>query len=135
MFGFGNKVKQDICLLPGTNRVIEDRLEAGNTHVFNDDTAEAWGLDASQQCIDERTNRYIQFVSSLNCDPVPIYRSQDTPPIKSNVSLISSQTEDQEMVYLDKRASKSSMGLWLGICLALLTLTVCIIALVRIWGN
>lgn len=124
--------RQDVCLLSETNSVSDERLDAGTIHAESPDTAEAWGLDSKQQCKDEKTGRYIQFISSLSCDPIPIYRESATSAIKSNPSLIASQTEDQEMTYIDYGKKKDSRLLWVGICLAMLTLTVCIIAYVSI---
>ncbi len=132
MFFIKTKPKQDICLLAETNSVSDERLSAGTIHAESPDTAEAWGLDSRLQCRDEKTGRYIQFVSSLNCDPIPIYKNPDTPAVKTNTSLIASQTEDQEMVFVDTTSNRSSTMLWIGICTALLTLTVCVISLVVI---
>lgn len=131
--GNGHSRRQDVCLLSETNSVGDERLEAGTTHAESPDTAEAWGLDSNQQCRDEKTGRYIQFISSLSCDPVKIYRS--LPVVMANVSLISSQTEDQEMVFTDQGKSKDGRILWVGVCLAMLTLTVCIVVLLKIQGG
>ncbi|MBA7613515.1 hypothetical protein ES703_20766 [subsurface metagenome] len=127
---WNKKGRQDVCILAETNTVSDERLRAGTIHAENPGTAEAWGLDSRLQCQDEKTGRYVQFISSLNCDPIPIYKNPSTPPVKTNTSLIASQTEDQEMVYVDTATNKNSTLLWIGICTALLTLTVCIIALV-----
>lgn len=128
MFGWGNKNKQDVCLLSETNRMIDEKLDAGTIHAESPDTAEAWGLDAKQQCKDEKTGRYIQFISSLSCDPIVIYKNPDTAPVKANTSLISSQTEDQEMTYIDYGKKKDGRLIWVGVCLAMFALTLCIIA-------
>jgi len=134
MFGKGQK-KQDVCLMSETNSVSDERLIVGTTHAESPDTAEAWGLDSKQQCRDGKTGRYIQFISSLNCDPVPIYKNVDTKSIKTDTALISSQTEDKELVFVETNGSKNSTLTWVGICMALLTLTLCVIALVNVMGD
>lgn len=121
-------------MLSETNSVGDERLESGTTHAESPDTAEAWGLDSNQQCQDEKTGKYIQFISSLSCDPVRIYKN--TPVILANVSLISSQTEDQEMVYTDEGRNKDGRLLWIGVSVAMLTLTICIVfLLILMKGN
>lgn len=134
MFFFGNKKpKQDICLISETNTIIEDRLEAGTQQCQSVETAEAWELDSKQQCKDEQTGRYIQFIGTSHCTPIRIYQEipekQDT-----TLRLISSNTEDQEMTYLGEQNSRRSHALILSICAAMLTLTVCIIALIKVMG-
>lgn len=129
----GKRRKQDVCLLTTTNRVEDTKLESDILHAESPSTLEAWGLDGNQQAIDEKTGRYIQFISSLSCDPLQIY--QNSPVHKSNTPAIASQTEDQEMVYIEEGKRKDSRLLWIGICLAMLTLTVCVIALLKMQGG
>ena len=134
MFGFGKKQKrQDICLLAETNSVSDERLDAGTLHAESPDTAEAWVLDSKQQCKDKKTGRYIQFVSSMNCKPIKIYRNLTQKDI--DTSLISSQTEDQELTWVDYGRNKDGRLLWIGICLAMLTLTICIVVLMKVKGG
>lgn len=131
--GRGHQGRQDVCLLSETNSVSDERLGAGTTHAESSETAEAWGLDSNQQCIDEETGEYIQFISSLSYQPVQIYRN--TTVRNTDASVISAQTEDQEMTFTQRGGrGKDSRLLWVGICLALLTLTLCIAALIRIQG-
>ncbi len=137
MFGFGKqKIKQDVCILPETNSVKDDQLEAGTLHADNIDTAEAWGLDSGQQCKDEKTGRYIQFISSISCTPIQIYFDHGFSRVrKIKTADISSQTEDQEMTFTDRGRSKDGRLLWLGISLAMLTLMVCIVVLLKMTGG
>ena len=132
MFGGRHQRRQDVCLLSETNSVSDERLEAGTIHAEFPDTAEAWGLDSGHQCKDERTGHYVQFISSLSCDPVRIYRGSE--PIKTDTSLIAALTEDQEMTFTDRGRGKDGRLLWVGICLAMLTLTVSIAVLSKVLG-
>lgn len=131
MLWFNNKNKQDVCLIAETNKVSDDKLAVGSIHLECEDTAEAWGLDSRQQCKDEHSNRYIQFIGSLSCDPIKIYRNTNHT-VETNTSLTASQTEDKEMVYTEREGSKHTLILWLGVCLSLLILTIAIIALVLV---
>lgn len=124
--------RQDVCLLSETNSVSDERLEAGTIHAESPDTAEGWGLDSNQQCIDEKTGDYIQFISSLSYRPIQIYRNSKAREM--DASVVASQTEDQEMTFTDRGRGKDSRLTWVGICLALLTLTVCIAVLLRMQG-
>lgn len=123
-------VKQDVCLISETNSMNDRHLVAGNIHAESRETAEAWGLDSKQQCKDEKTGRYIQFVSSFSCHPVKIYEGVEIN--KADVALIASQTEDQELVYVEERGHQDSRVLWVGICLAMICLTTCIVILTRL---
>lgn len=132
MLWFGKKIKQDICLLTETNKVKDESIsDVGILHIESPETAEAWLLNQKQMCKDENTGQYVQFVSSQNCVPIKIYRNGSNEKT-TDMSLISSQTDDAEMVFIDTKSSKNSQLLWIGICLALLTLTVLVVALVRI---
>lgn len=123
---------QEVCLLTTANCVEDGKLERDILHAESPKTMEAWGLDGNQQARDEETGRYVQFISSLSCDPLQIYKG--SPVNKSNTSTIASQTEDQEMVYAEEGKRKDGRLLWLGICLAFMTLTVCILALLKMRG-
>ncbi len=130
MFGFVNHQKKvDICLNSETGDAVDVRLNAGINHVETNDTAEAWGLDSSHQCKDSKTGRYIQFVSSLSCDPLPIYSGR--PVLTTDMADIASQTEDQELNYVESGNGKSSQLLWVGICCAILSLTLLIAVLLK----
>lgn len=131
MFGLKKRINQDFCLISETNRITDERLEAGTVHAECEETAEAWGLDSGQQCIDEETGRYVQFVSSLSCNPIRIYQERNHYK-EASVSLISSQTEDKEMTFTAREQGNRSKLLWIGICTALLSITVLVIALVRV---
>jgi hypothetical protein len=135
MFGIGKakKIKLDICLLTQTNIVMDDRLDAGVSHVESPDTAEGWLLYSNQMAIDEKTGRYVQFVSGRHGSPIKIYRSNLDTSV--DITEIASETEDQEMVWLDELQNKDGRVLWAGIIAAMLTLTVCIIALIQITGG
>ena len=134
MFGFGGqKNKVDVCLISETGNVIDVRLEAGINHVESPDTAEAWGLDSSHQAKDPQTGRYIQFVSSLSCDPLQIYK--DKSVLQADMGAIASQTEDQELNYIDNGNNKSSQLLWVGISCAILALTFLVAVLLKMRGG
>lgn len=128
------KTRQDVCLITETNRVMDVHLDAGTKHAESEETAEAWGLDSRQQCKDEKTRRYVQFACSLSCDPIAIYRATERVLLKSDASLIASQTEDQEMTFIDYGSRKDGRLLWVGITLAALTLTICLAILMRVKG-
>ena len=123
---------QDVCILSPANQARDASLIAGTIHISNFDTVEAWGLDAKQQCIDEKSGRYVQFISSLSCDPIQIYETNPSEP--ADLCLLSSQTEDQEMTYTDYGKQKDSRLLWIGISLGMLTLTVCLVVLLKVAG-
>ena len=134
----GKNNKIDITLLTGNNKVEDIKLEAYVTHIESEKTAEAWGMYSRQQCKDESNGRYYQFVSPMSYKPLKIYRggngskSSDKSQEESvvdNVAAISSQTEDEEMVFLGNRQSKDSRLLWIGIALAVVALTF----LIAIW--
>jgi len=131
MFGLKKKITQDFCLISETNRVTDQCMDTGTVHAECEDSCEAWGLDAGQQCIDEQTGRYVQFISSLSCNPIKIYQERNHYK-EASIALISSQTEDKEMTYTSRNTNKNSMLLWVGICVALLSLTVLVIAVMRV---
>lgn len=114
-----------------TNSVKDDRLEAGTLHAESPETLEAWGLYADQQCKDEFTDEYVQFISSTHCKPLKVY--ENFPNLGDvDTEIISARDVDEELIYIDQGRKSGGMMLWVGICLALATLTVCIIALTAI---
>lgn len=129
-----NKNKQAVCLLSETNSVQDGWIDADILHAESPETTEAWGLDSNQQCQDEKTGRYIQFISSVSCNPVTIYRNGGSGARDTNTGLISSQTEDKEMVFIAENKRTDGRLLWIGICLAMLTLLVCVVVLLRMMG-
>src|SRR4030042_5205215 len=111
--------KMNVTLLNEVNRVEDFKLHAYKSHIESIKTLEAWGLNSRQQCVDEITGEYIQFVDPKSYMPVKIYQSMDgDKDIKSDVSAISSETEDEEMTLLDQNEHKDGRILWLGIALA-----------------
>ncbi len=127
---FGKKSKQQaVCLMAETNSVEDESLEAGTLHAESPDTAEAWLIYGNQQCKDEVSGNSVQFVSSTHCGPIKIY--EEIPNLNDfNLSLIASNYQDQALTYAEQeRTSKNGGVLWLGICLAILCLTIMIIVL------
>lgn len=123
----GNGANQSICLISETNIAKDEVLEADLLHASSPDTAEGWLLNSRQMVRDEYTDRYIQFVSSKYGCPIKIFDDKGSTPAP-DIEVISSETEDQEMVFTTEESSKSSMLLWVGIATAFLCLTVLIIA-------
>ncbi len=132
-WGLGNnKTRQDICLLPETNSVKDSTLDADVLHAESPKTCEAWGMDARQQCIDECTGRYIQFLTPLSCDPVRIYRGSDHNVRMTDTGLVASQTEDQELTFLEEgKGHGVSMELWLVLIAGVLLLPILTLALLK----
>lgn len=131
-----NTEEQDVCFLTETNRVEDDSYLVSALYAENFDAAEAWGLDSKQQCKDEKTGHYIQFISSLSCDPLTIYgNSGHSEARKANVSLVSAQTEDKEMTFTDRGRGHDARLIWVGVCLALLTLTILVMVLSKMGGG
>jgi len=129
------KNKQAVCLLSETNSVQDNWLDADILHAESLATTEAWGLDSRQQCKDEKTGQYIQFISSVSCNPVKIYRNGGKVEARdTNTALLSSQTEDREMVFIQQGKGHDGRLLWIGICMAMLTLTVCVVVLLKVAG-
>lgn len=120
-------IYQEVCLLEKTNRVDHFKLPTDTLHMESVDTAEAWGIDSKQQCKDRETGKYIQYISSTSCDPVKIYKGSGIENVDPD--LVQSQTEDQSLAFTELNKEKTGSVLWLGICLALLTLTTCIVIL------
>ena len=132
--GKKNKIKQTICNLTENNTAYDDKLEAFEAHCENPKECVAWELDSLQQCIDQKTGHFIQFIGELSFRPIKIYhslvRSKDT-----NITAISSQTEDAEMTFLEAGKKKEGMVLWLGISLALVTLTIMVAVYMKMKGG
>jgi len=122
---------QEVCLITATNLAKDIKLDADLLHASLDDTAEGWLLDSHQMVKDEITNEYIQFVSSKYGCPIKI-RKTNKETDKPDIGSISSQTEDQEMVFTTDQHSKSGMMLWVGIATSLLTLCVLITLLTMV---
>lgn len=128
-----------VCNLPETNSVEEFKLDAYTRHAEAPEIVSAWGIDSTQQCIDEKTGRYIQFISDRSCRPLIIYQGdREKPPVGltsqivgNSVANVASQTEDEEMVYINDSKKKDSRLLWIGICLALLTLILLLVVYLR----
>lgn len=124
--------KMDAVLFTGDNRIEDLKLEAYITHLESPKTAEAWAMNPRQQCKDEKTGNYIQFLSPISYKPLKIYRNSNgnkESKVEDNVAVISAQTEDEEMAFLENRQHKDSRLLWLGIILAAVALTF----LIAIW--
>ncbi len=135
MFGFGKeKAKQLVCILAETNSVKDAELDASTLHAEYYDTAEAWGLDGCQQCKDATSGRYIQFISNANCDPIRIYQNHGGEVRNVDGALVSSQTEDQEMTFTSQGKNKNGLVIWVGVCVAMITLGVLITGLIAIRG-
>jgi hypothetical protein len=106
-------------LLNEINEVHEHKLNAFKSHVESILTVEAWGLNSRQQCIDEETGKYLQFIDPKSYKPIQIYQATDgDDDVESNVEAISSETEDEEMTLLDRNDHKDGRMLWIGIALA-----------------
>ena len=134
---FGHSRRQNACLLDETNSVDDIKLDGAIAHAESYDTQSAWGLDSEQQAMDEETGKFFQFISLRSYIPLKIFRSNGHSEVQivgDNVSTIAAQTEDQEMFSVDEKKEKDSRLLWVGICLAMLTLTVCVLALVSMKG-
>ena len=116
--------QQDVCILTETNGAEDFSLKAFVLHAESLKEVSAWELDPRQQCIDEKTGDYLQFICERSYVPLTIYQNgHSTNGSKNaNIEVISSQTEDQEMVFMEQNKSKDGMVLWLGICLGLLAL-------------
>lgn len=116
--------QQDVCNLTETNSVDDGKLDAFVAHAESIKETAAWELNSFQQAIDEKTGRYIQFISDRSFRPLQIYRN----PISAtgNISTIAGQTEDQEMVFLEEGRKRDGRMLWIGIILAMLTLCFCL---------
>ncbi len=125
---FGRKKNQlNICLLSETNMVKDSSLEAYTLHAENSDTAEAWGLDSNQQCKDEKTRQYLQFISSLCCTPIKIYRDPNHNGVnRIKPSLVASQTEDQELTFIDQGSNKDGKFIWLAAIVSMIVFGVLI---------
>jgi hypothetical protein len=121
---------QEVCLISETNFAKDEKMEADLLHASSPETAEGWLLESRQMVKDEITNEYIQFVSSKYGCPIRIYKVEEES--NPNIEGISSQTEDQEMVFTTDQHSKSGMMLWVGIATGLLTLTVLVVVLVTV---
>ena len=129
--------RQDVCILTESNSVDDAKLDSGVVHAEDPDSAVAWLLDSQQQFKDEYNGRWHQVISDLSFKPIVIFDSiaDKRGTVDKNITTISKQTEDEEMVFLDRRKSKDGRLLWLGICLAMLTLTVCIVVLLNMQGG
>lgn len=113
--------KQDVCLLAETTSMKDASLKAGTLHAVNPETCEAWGMDSVQMAKDEKTGRYVQFIGSANCDPIPIYKH--LPVRKTDIGVTAAQTEDQELNYINEGNSQRDMSFFwfVGVALTILT--------------
>lgn len=134
--GKSHSRRQDVTLLTETNCVEDKQLECGIVHAESPKELEAWGLDSNQQAKDERTGRYFQVVSSRSYIPLQIYRSDNKAPqvVGSNVTTIASQTEDEEMIFLEERQTRDSRVLWFGIIAALFAVVISLVVLLNMMG-
>lgn len=122
---------QNVCLFPETNNVSDLLLRAGVTDVESEETAEAWGLDSSLQCKDEETGQYFQFISSVICDPIDIF-GNGKGLNQTDVSLIASQTEDQEMTFVEQGKNRDWRWLWYVVMIEAVGLVLLGLALVAL---
>jgi hypothetical protein len=108
--------QMDVLLFDEVNKVRGCKLDAYKSHIESIKTLEAWGLNSRQQCKDEVSGKYLQFVDAKSFKPIKIYEGQDGDKgVESDVSTIASETEDEEMTLLDNEQHKNGMLLWLGI--------------------
>ena len=120
-----NNTTQNVCKLTENNTAYDDKLDAFEAHAELLQDCLAWEMDSFQQAIDEKTKRFIQFIGERSYRPIKIFRSlQNGNENDTNITTIASQTEDQEMVFLDEGKKKDGRLLWLGICLCLVTITI-----------
>ena len=131
---FKGKSVQDVCLLTETNSVEDRALESLILHAESPGTAEAWGLDSEQQCRDDKTGRYIQFISSVSCEPVTIYRGADgeKKARDTNTSTISAETEDKEMVYTGQPKGNNGLAIWMAACVTMIVFVVLLVGYLRL---
>ncbi len=130
MFG-RNKNLQHIFKVTAKGIVEHSRLEVGTLCCASPDTFEAWELDYNQQAKDERTGEFVQFISSLNKQPLKIYTHRPQSQSQSTAQ-IAAQQFDEKMVQIHKEESKKSMLLWLGIIAAILLVIIGLIVLLNV---
>lgn len=122
--------RQDVVILTEANSVDDVRIDADVVHAEAPEVLKAWALNSLQQAKDEYTGRYVQVVSERSYKPIQIYRSKGSDVVGSTVAHVASETEDEEMTFLEERKGKDGRLLWIGIITGLLVLTFCIIVLV-----
>lgn len=136
------RILQKVLILTPINTIMDAYLEADTISAESKDTPEAWGLNSDQMFKDEQ-DRYVQVVGSNHCSAIQIYPDGYVPKqavIKkvgdkteeiegTDVSLVSSQTEDTEMVFLDYKKGQDSRLLWIGIIGGLVTIVFLIVVL------
>lgn len=132
----GKQEKQDVFLMAENNSVGDGQLDTGIIHIESMDTGESWKLDPMQQCRDSMTGRYVQYIGNSHYDPIKIYRSVDGYQ-PTNDAVITRQTVNREIGFTANETQKNRDGqlLWLGIIVAMLTFTVCVIGLIAVLGN
>src|SRR4030042_3608193 len=96
------------CILTEANSVDDVELEGDVAHAESPKELRAWGLDSTQQVRDEKTGRSIQVISERSFKPITIFSGggESAQVVGKNVTTISSQTEDEELVFLEEKKSK-----------------------------
>ncbi|MDD5511753.1 MAG: hypothetical protein PHI12_13220 [Dehalococcoidales bacterium] len=127
--------KMRVCLLNEVNEAKEYKLDAYKSHIESTKTLEAWGLNSRQQCIDEETGEYLQFIDPKDYRPIKIYESMDgDKDVEGAVTTIANEAEDEEMTLLDTEEREDGRLLWIGIALAGVIL-VFLIAVLMVFKN
>ena len=130
--GKGRSRRQDVFILTETNSIAGDRFETEVGYAVSPETVEAWALDRNQQGIDEETGNIVQTLSERSYKPLVVFDldSEDSSKLAvKNVNTISSQQEDEEMALMERKKSKQSMLLWIGIVATIFALTISIMVL------
>jgi len=133
--------RQRVVVLTEINSVDEFKLDAYPLHAESPETAEGWLLNARQQCMDDKTGEFLQFISPLSGKPLKIYKSDGKnsdnkkEDIDDNIAIIAALTEDKEMVFLDQGKNKDGRLLWLGIALSGIILILLIAVLMVLKHN
>jgi hypothetical protein len=126
--------RQDVCILTETNSVGDGKLNALVAHAESPKELLAWELNPRQQAIDEKTKRFIQFIDDISYKPLQIYQNSLFQKKTSNITSISSQTEDQEMVFISEGRKNDGRMLWIGIIAGIVALTFLIAVYMKMKG-
>lgn len=128
----------DALLLDETNSAANISLETGVGCAEDLKNIRSWILDSRQQARDEITGKTFQVICLRSYKPIVIYQgdNKDADSVAAQaLKVISSQTEDEEMVFLEEKQNKDGRMLWLGIVMAFLALILGIVVLWKIHSS
>lgn len=123
-----NGARRNVLLLAGDD-IVELQLDTEPGYIVSPDSLEAWEEDINQQFHDRR-GRNTQVISELQKRPLKIYQDkpENTGP---GTAVLASRKQDEELSFTSKRKEKNKLLTWVAVIVAMLTVTLSALALMK----